>query len=109
MLPSQPEFIQLSLNVEKMLREQAEMKSALCGDALTGKIGYLGQTHKMMEDLYGLDSHGEPIESKKNTLLLRMSDVEDRNKKVKWIIGGALGLYLLARFGVAALWDKMMK
>lgn len=100
MTPDNPAFQELADDVKAI-------KAALIGDPLTGRVGIVPQHNRMMEDVYGLDSHGVEMESKKNTLLLRVSELEDGRKKAKWVFSGIVGLALAIKFGISALLDKM--
>lgn len=102
MLPSQPEFIKLSESVE-------EIRKALLGDDFGGRKGIIHYHDLMVEDLYAIDSNGKSIEGKKNTLLLRVSDLEDGRKKAKYVFGGFLAAALGAKFGITALIEKYWK
>lgn len=102
MTPENPAFVKLSESVE-------QIRSALLGNDMEGRKGIIHFHDLMREDLYGLGSDGKAIEGKKNTLLLRVSDLEDGRKKAKWLFGGALVAALAAKFGISALLEKYFK
>lgn len=102
MTPENPAFVQLSKSVE-------EIRSALLGDDMNGRKGIIHFHDLMREDLYGLGTDGRAIEGKKNTLLLRVSDLEDGRKKAKWVFGGFILAALGAKFGITALIEKYWK
>lgn len=100
MTPDNPAF-------QNLVDDVKVIKDALVGDPLTGRVGIVPQHNQMMEDVYGKDPHGVEIESKKNTLLLRVSDLEDKHKMIKWVVTGAIALALMIKFGISALIDKI--
>lgn len=100
MTPQQPEFIKLSESVE-------EIRAALLGDAMNGRRGIIHYHDQMAEDLYGVDSHGKPIEGKHNTVLLRLSEVEDKQKKAIWIFSGIAVAIVSAKAGISAFLERI--
>lgn len=100
MTPDNPAF-------QNLVDDVKVIKDALVGDPLTGRVGIVPQHNQMMEDVYGKNPHGNEIESKKNTLLLRVSKLEDKHKMIKWVVTGMLALGLAIKFGISALIDKI--
>lgn len=100
MTPQQPEFVSLARSVE-------EIRTALLGNAMEGRKGIIHFHDKMAEDLYGVGSDGEPIEGKSNTLMSRMSNMEDRQKKAWWVFSGIVLAITAAKVGISAIIDKI--
>ena len=101
MTPDQPEFKYLAASVE-------EIKCALIGDPMKGKPGFIAGHHKLMRDLYGVDENGDSVEGhEKNTILARVSNVEDKQKKVIWVFTGIVAAVTAAKIGVSAFLDKV--
>jgi hypothetical protein len=87
-----------------MLRtDVTEIKEALLGNALKGKLGVLHHHNQMYADLYGIAAHGEKSDSSvHNSILSRMSQVEDNQKKLVWM-GAGIGA------GAATVWAVILK
>jgi len=103
MNPDQPEFKALSNKVD-------EIHGALIGDPMRGKVGFIQGHHRLMQDMYGVDASGEPIEgSEKNTMLYRMSKTEDNQKKVVWIFSGVVAAITAIKCGISSILDKVFK
>jgi len=102
MNPKAPEFLRLA-------RDVAEIKSALIGDPMKGKNGFIHQHNQLVEDFYGLDSNGNPIEGKTNTFASRVSNLEDKQKKVLWVFTGIVSLALAIKFGIATVLGKIFE
>ena len=100
MTPQQPEFIKLTDDI-------AEIKYALLGNALSGRKGIIHYHDLLVEDMYAIGSDGQPIEGKKNTIPLRVSAIEDRQKRALWIFSGIAIAFVAAREGISALIDKL--
>jgi hypothetical protein len=100
MSPQQPEFVALAKNVE-------EIRAALIGDPLEGRNGIIHYHQKMVDDLYGLDPEGRPIEGKTNTVLMRLSSLEEKQKKALWTFTGIVGMAVAIKFGLAAVFGKI--
>ena len=95
---------------KKLADDIAEIKAALIGDPMEGKTGIMQGHRRLMQDMYGEDSHGNIIEgSEKNTILHRLSKSEDDKKKVFWIATGVMGLWALLKHGFASTWDWFTK
>jgi hypothetical protein len=100
MMPDNPAFVQLAEDVKLI-------KDAMVGNELSGQPGIVAWHNRMKEDMYGVDAQGHEIESKKNTLPARVSDLEDDRKKFKWIVTGIVTLAVAIKFGISALVDKV--
>jgi len=100
MSPQQPEFVALNRKVD-------EIHEALIGDPFRGKIGIVNRQNLMMQDLYGLSPDGSPIDGKENTVLKRLSGVEDNQKKAVWIFSGIMVAVVAAKAGISALLEKV--
>jgi len=61
----------------------------------------------MKEDLYAIGPDGHPIEGKSNTILERLSSMEDRQKKALWIFTGILVAFTAVKIGLTALVTKL--
>lgn len=107
MTPDNPAFIALADDLKTAKADIKAIKDAMVGDELSGRVGIVPWHNRMKEDLYGVDTHGNEIESKKNTLLLRVSDIEDTQKKAKWWFSGIVTLALAIKFGISALIEKL--
>lgn len=95
--------------VRKLIKDVGEIKAALLGDALTGKLGLMNNHDKIMLDMYGIDPTGAEVRSKKNTLLKRLSSVEDFQKKFIWVVGGIIFVLTASRLGFGAVIDLIYK
>jgi hypothetical protein len=100
MTPDDPAFIRLAKKVD-------DIHLAMVGDELKGIKGVVSWNNKMKEDLYGVDANGEEMESKKNTVLIRLSDLEDSRKQIKWFIVAIVTIVSAVKFGIGTLWEKM--
>jgi hypothetical protein len=100
MTPQQPEFVTLAKKVE-------EIHTALIGDPLNGRNGMMHYYGKTIEDLYGVDPAGDPIEGKRNTVMERLSNLEDKHKKVLWVFTGIVGVSVAIKFGLTAIFGKI--
>ena len=80
----------------------------LLGDPTRGRLGLIHHHNQVMIDLYGIDPNGEEIDSKKNTILLRLSSVEDRQKKAIWVITGLIAAFTIAKSGCVVAWEKLI-
>lgn len=96
----EPEFVSLARDVK-------EIRSALLGDAFTGRKGIIHFHDLLTQDVYGVGSDGRPIEGKSNTLLSRISALEDNQKKAIWIFSGLLLAFTAAKVGLTALIDRI--
>jgi hypothetical protein len=99
MTPQQPEFIALVESVKRI-------EQALLGDGFTGRKGIIHYHDQTIEDLYGIDSDGKPIKGKSNTVLNRISDLEDNQKKVFWIFGGVLAALTAIKLGWTTIVER---
>lgn len=102
MTPDDPAFITLTKSVNRI-------EAALLGDAMQGRKGIIHFHDQMAEDLYGVGPDGKPIEGKSNTLLNRMSDMEDKQKKAIWIFGTIIAIITAIKVGWAALVEKIFE
>lgn len=100
MSPTQPEFVALNQKVN-------EIHDALIGDPMKGRSGIVSRQNAILLDLYGIGPDGNPIEGKENTVLKRLSGIEDNQKKVIWIFSGLLLAFTAAKVGLTALVDKL--
>ena len=87
----------------------SDIHELLLGDPTEGKLGLIHHHNRMFEDLYGVGSDGKEIESKKNTVLIRLSAVEDNQKKVMWLFGGVLAACAAIKLGIATLITKVFE
>jgi hypothetical protein len=90
-----------------LLKDVKEMREAMLGNPLTGKKGFVTIVGQVNEDLYGINLSGQEIASKKNTLLTRVSKVEDNQSKIAWILTGMLGLFIAIKVGLTAVIMKI--
>lgn len=88
---------------KNLCKDVKEMRDAMFGDASTGKKGFFTIVGQMNEDLYGINISGQEITAKKNTLLSRVSKVEDNQSKITWVIMGMLGLFIAIKVGLTSL------
>jgi hypothetical protein len=98
--PNDPAFIKLTESVERI-------ELALLGDAMEGRKGIIHWNDQMKEDLYAIGPDGNPIEGKSNTLLNRVSNMEEKQKKALWIFSGIAFAIVAVKSGITAVIDKI--
>ena len=112
-----PEFIKLSdsvkdllIEVKVLISDVKVMQIIFAGDPMQGRPGVIIDHRQLMRDVYGTDTNGNVIKGhEKNTLLYRISKLEDTQKKVVWIFSGVAGLIVAIKFGMSALIEKVFK
>jgi hypothetical protein len=94
---------EIPTELKKMCQDVHEMKEALLGNAIKGKLGLIHHHNQVYEDMYGINSEGKTtMESIQNCMVTRMSGVEDSQKKVIWWGGGMIA-------GGTAIWAAIWK
>ena len=85
-----------------------QIHEVLLGNAIKGKLGLIHHHDQMYEDLYGVRPDGTEPRSKKNTILARISKIEDKQNKASWIAVGIITCYASIKIGLAALAEKFV-
>jgi hypothetical protein len=86
-----------------------EIYEVLMGDPIKGIPGLFHRHNRIVEDLYGIGMDGKEIEGKKNTISLRISNLENNQKKVIWTITGVCGAFTAIKLGCVALFTKIFE
>ena len=58
----------------------AKIYEVLMGDPINGKLGYFHTHNQIMEDMYGKGADGVELKGKKNTVLIRISTLEENSR-----------------------------
>ena len=99
--PSNVEF-------EQLVKDMTTIKLMIQGVPELGRTGYSIDHRRIMYDLYGTDINGNLIPgAAKNTMLHRMSAMEDNLKKIMWVVTGAIGLLALLKLGISAFLERV--
>jgi hypothetical protein len=79
------------------------IEEALLGNALTGKLGVLHHHNQMYAFVTGIQADGTSThDTIKNSMLARISKVEDNQKKIIWMGAGISA-------GAATAWTIILK
>jgi hypothetical protein len=78
----QAQFEELKAGQAEVLKKVRELEMILAGDGLKGETGVMGYQKRMLEDLYGTP------QERKDSILHRVSELEDGDKRRKWITTG---------------------